>query len=66
MPTRACVVPTFSDSSSCDIFSSMQMPEAILLAVCAPLQKRLTQPLLDMHHHHIGDHRILLGKRTAR
>ena len=31
MLIRACVVPTISDNSSCKIFSSMQMPEAILL-----------------------------------
>jgi len=58
---RACVVPTFSDSYSCNIFSSMQMPEPILLPVSAPLQKRLAQPLLAIHRRQIGDHLLLVG-----
>ena len=64
---RGRVVPTISDSSSCEIFSSMRVSLLVFLAQCArQLQQRPAQALLAVHRHQIGDDLLLSAMRTAR
>lgn len=55
------VVPIISNNSSCEIFSSMQMPGAILLpSVRATAKASRAQSLLAINRRYIGDHLLLV------
>ena len=62
MLIRGRVVPPISDNSSFMCYLRFDAKTArLFLAECArQLQKRLAQPLLGIHRHHVGDH-LLLG-----